>query len=91
MNTLERIQNDCEQATFLIERKQLIALTSKEERQLMTHLAGCSICRIFEKQSHMINSMVQQVITSSHGHHGRLKEDYKNRLQQQIDEFVNKR
>jgi len=85
MNGLRKIQYDCKKATFLIEKKQLTALSFREKWELKIHLTGCSICRIFEQQSMMINKMVHELFHSSTLHQSKLDEDYKKQLQRRID------
>ncbi|WP_316821736.1 hypothetical protein [Pedobacter gandavensis] len=84
MNRLKKVLYDCRQATFLIEKGELCPLTQKESIKLKLHLAACSVCRIFQKQSVMINKMIQ------HGFHIRQDEphymdkEFKAKLQEQI-------
>lgn len=89
-STLRRIQNDCRKATFLIEKKQLSSLTLREKWELRIHLAGCSICRIFEQQSKMINAMVHGLFHSSKQSMTRLDDEYREQLQHRIDKEMDK-
>lgn len=44
----------CKEATYLISKKEEGKLTLAERLKLSVHLAICSICRAFEKQSKFI-------------------------------------
>lgn len=44
----------CKEATYLISKKEEGKLTLAERLKLSVHLAICSICRAFEKQSEFI-------------------------------------
>ena len=65
MGPLKKIQYNCKKATFLIEKKMIDKLTFREKIELRIHLAGCSVCRLYQQQSEMINEMVQQLFHSS--------------------------
>lgn len=61
----ERIAYNCRKATLLIEKKQDIELTAQEKMELTLHLAGCYICRVYEEQSVLINSMMRKIFKGS--------------------------
>lgn len=61
MSYLNKILNNCKQATLLIEKKQFKKLSLREGIELHIHLAGCRFCRLYNKQSNMINDMIQQL------------------------------
>ena len=65
MGAIKKIRYNCHKATLLIEKKLIDKITFGEEIGLRIHLVGCSVCRIFGKQSHMINKMVQQLFHSA--------------------------
>ncbi|MFA6084701.1 hypothetical protein [Mucilaginibacter sp.] len=87
MNELTKIAYNCKKATFLIEKKQTGEINIREKLELKIHLAGCSICRTFEKQSLMINQMVKNLMGGADEKH--LDEDYKKHLQEIIDKKMN--
>lgn len=89
MNELKDIIYNCRKATFLIEKKQLTALTFKERVELRIHLTGCSFCRRFQKQSIGINKMVYELFHSAADREIRLDDDYKKKLQERIEEKLN--
>jgi hypothetical protein len=90
MNKLKKIQYNCKQATFLIEKKQTGRLTLREKLELKIHLAGCSVCRIFQKQSILINRLVFTLFHISHPEEKKLDDYFKRELQERIDEDLKK-
>ncbi|MFD0792008.1 hypothetical protein ACFQZX_00185 [Mucilaginibacter litoreus] len=82
---LERIAYNCRKATFLIEKKQEEKLTLREKLELKIHLAGCSICRIYEKQSVLIDLMMKKIFKENHKDI-RLDSNYKLNLQRRIND-----
>ncbi|UEG54868.1 hypothetical protein LLH06_07810 [Mucilaginibacter daejeonensis] len=90
MGELKKIAYNCKKATLLIEKKQIESLTLREKLELKIHLAGCSVCRIFEKQSVMINQMVKDLFKESAQRDIKLADDYKKELQQKIEEKLSK-
>ncbi|KIO75007.1 hypothetical protein TH53_23095 [Pedobacter lusitanus] len=90
MNELKNIIYNCRKATFLIEKKQITALTLREKVELRIHLTGCSFCRLFQKQSIGINKMVHELFHSAVHKDIRLDDDYKKKLQERIEEQLDK-
>lgn len=90
MPVLKKIIHNCKRATFLVEKKLTVGLTLRERAELRIHLYTCSVCRIFDKQSQMINQMVQQLFKSSNDSSIRLDDDSKQQLQQRIEQELNK-
>lgn len=86
MNPLSDTIYNCRKATFLIEKKQLIALTMKEHIALRIHLTGCSMCRLFQKQSLFISSMIRQGMHINKAKPAKLDDAFKTALQKKIDE-----
>jgi hypothetical protein len=86
MGVIKKIQYDCRHATYLIEKRQHTLLTIKERIQLVIHLSGCSVCRLFQRQSRWINRMLRTLFHSTHGQENRLSDEFKQQLQQKIDE-----
>lgn len=82
---LERIAYNCKKATFLIEKKQETALATREQLELKFHLAGCSICRVYQKQSILINNMMQQLFKAT-SEELKLDSSFKTSLQQHIND-----
>ncbi|MDB4923930.1 hypothetical protein [Mucilaginibacter sp.] len=90
MSYLKRIVYNCKQATLLIEKRSAGKLTFREAFELRVHLLGCSFCRIYKKQSRIINEMVQQLFRSSMQADRKLDEKFKKELQVRIEEELNK-
>jgi hypothetical protein len=90
MSYLKRIIYNCKQATFLIDKKATSRLSFREMIELRIHLYGCSFCRIYKKQSRMINEMVQELFRSSVKPEIKLDENFKNELQERIEEELSK-
>jgi ribosomal protein S3AE len=85
---LERIAYNCRKATLLIEKKQSIRLTTREKMELRIHLAGCSICRVYEQQSVLINKMMTRLFKGS-PRNIKLDSDFKENLQKRIEQKLN--
>ncbi len=90
MSILRNIRYNCKEATFLIEKKLIDKLTLREKVQLHIHLYGCSVCKVFDKQSKLINEMVKQLLANNNSETKTLDDTFKNDLQNRIDERVNK-
>jgi hypothetical protein len=84
-NRLREIQYNCRKATLLIEKKQFTPLTIGERVELRIHLAGCSLCRLFERQSIMINAMVRTLFEPGINDGTVVDDDFKKQLQNRID------
>lgn len=65
-------------------------LTFREAIELRIHLAGCSVCVLYDKQSKAINHMVKQLFNPSRPREIRLDDNFKNNLQDRIEEELNK-
>lgn len=85
MSYLKKVIYNCKQATFLIEKKSMGRISLKEYFELRLHLFGCSFCRIYKKQSRVINQMVQELFHSSMHKDYKLDETFKNELQERIE------
>ncbi len=83
MNEIKKIAYNCHQATLLIEKKQLTKLSLREKFELKLHLSGCSVCRVFQQQSMLINKLVKSYAAAKKEEI--LDEAYKKKLQEQID------
>jgi hypothetical protein len=90
MSYLKKVIYNCKQATYLIEKKSVKRLSLRESIELRIHLYGCGFCRLFSKQSQVINEMVKELFKSSMHRPIRLDDDYKKELQDRIEEELNK-
>ncbi len=86
MATLKDIRYNCKRATYLVEKKQFGAITLLERFQLSYHLAGCSVCRIYQKQSEYISQVLQKAYTDFESSQLELSTGYKAELQQMINQ-----
>ena len=90
MGPLKKIIYNCKQATLLIEKKSLGRLSLREMIELRIHLYGCSFCRLYSKQSAVINDMVQELFKNSMKREIRLDDKFKKQLQSRIEKELNK-
>jgi len=86
MGTIKKIQYNCREATYLIEKRQHKNLTWKERIHLIIHLAGCSVCRLFLRQSHQINRLMRDVFHRSANTPHSLDEKFKQEMQDKINQ-----
>lgn len=86
MGVIKKIQYNCRHATYLIEKRQHVPLSIKERIHLVIHLAGCSTCRLFQRQSRMITRMLRGLFQTSAGSERKLDEGFKQEMQQKINE-----
>lgn len=56
---IKKLVLSCKKATELIEKKQLVTLDSKEKIQLILHKKMCKICSTYEKQSELIEKVLE--------------------------------
>ncbi|QNN40213.1 zf-HC2 domain-containing protein [Pedobacter roseus] len=85
-SALKNIIYNCNQATFLIEKKLAGKITASETLQLRIHLAGCSVCKIYQQQSILIN----QVFVGFNNEDFKLDEAFKKTLKENIEKEINK-
>ncbi len=91
MGPLKKITHNCKKATFLIEKKLIGRITFREHIELRIHLFGCSVCRIYQKQTGKINEMVRQLFHNSMNTDTRLDDNFKKDLHDRIEEELNKK
>jgi hypothetical protein len=84
MDKLTKIAYNCRKATLLIEKQQMGRLTLGERVELKIHLTGCSICRMYQQQSIIINKMIKDLFNARDDHRG-LDVDFKKSLQDRIN------
>jgi len=90
MSYLKKIIYNCKKATLLIEKKSMGKINLREAIELRIHLFGCSFCRLYKKQSHVINEMVQELFRNALKQEPRLDDEFKRALQNRIEEELNK-
>jgi len=91
MNHLKKVIYNCKQATLLIEKRQIKSLSFRENIELRIHLAGCSVCQLYNKQSQIIHQMVLQLFHDTQLQVSTLSldENFKKELQNRIEEGLN--
>ncbi|WP_426669661.1 hypothetical protein ACPPVU_00160 [Mucilaginibacter sp. McL0603] len=90
MGPLKKITHNCKKATFLIEKKLIGRITLREQLELRIHLFGCSVCRIYQKQTIKITEMIRQLFNSAVNKETKLDDEFKKDLQDRIEEELNK-
>jgi hypothetical protein len=84
--TIRKIQYNCRQATYLIEKQQHASLTLRERIHLIIHLAGCSVCRLFKRQSRQIDRLMQAVFRKPNAVSHSLDDKFKQEMQEKINQ-----
>jgi hypothetical protein len=90
MSVIKKIIYNCRHATYLIEKRQFTALTLKERLHLVIHLSGCSVCRLFQRQSRLINRLVRGLFHFADPEHRKLDDKFKREMQERINERLTK-
>lgn len=90
MGELKNMIYNCREATFLIEKRLVGTITLREKVQLHIHLYGCSVCKLFNKQSIMINTMIKQLLKGGNPLEIKLDDNFKSELQHKIEDELNK-
>lgn len=72
---------NCSEATMLMAKKEEDKLSLKGRIQLAMHVSMCSLCRKFEKQSHLIGDESKHVHSEE-----KLSSDVKGRIMRMIEE-----
>ncbi len=60
MNWLKNIQYNCKLATLLIEKREHGGLSAAQAISLRIHLAGCSVCRLYQTQSLLLGAAARK-------------------------------
>jgi len=68
----------------------LSKLCFRETIELRIHLYGCSFCKLYKRQSRIINDMVQELFHNSMQPNLKLKDDFKKELQERIERELSK-
>lgn len=90
MGPLKKITHNCKKATFLIEKKLIGRITLREQLELQIHLFGCSVCRIYQKQTIKISEMIRQLFHNAVNKGTKLDDEFKKDLQDRIEDGLNK-
>jgi hypothetical protein len=81
---------DCHRATYLIEKGQHVPLSPRERIALLIHLNACSVCRLFRRQSRLINRAMHGLFKASAAHTHSLDESIKREMQEKINDRLPK-
>ncbi len=85
------INTNCEKATFLIEKQQVSKISFIEIIFLKIHLAVCSVCRIYKRQSLIISQVAHKLFQPSTHTSFKLDDESKKEMQHRIDEKLGKK
>ena len=91
MSELKKVIYNCRKATYLIDKRLIGSISFRESVELRIHLIGCSVCRIYGVQSQKINEMIRQMVKVKNQPDIKLDEDFKETLQAQIEDQLNKK
>ena len=86
-----KISNNCKKATFLIDKKNLEGISFLQHMELRIHLAGCSICRLYQKQSQAIDKLVDNFYHTNTSTEFALDEEFKEFLEKAISKELKKK
>ncbi len=81
---LNKIRNNCKKATFLINKKNVEGIIVIQQIELHIHLAGCSLCRLYDNQSRIINHLMRQFNPNDLHTELRLNEEFKKAIGEDI-------
>lgn len=83
----------CEQAAFLVSKKQHVRLNLRESISLRVHFMMCKICKIYEKEIRLISEKIRafrRTEKSGMEPHVKLPEEKKQELSQRLKNALNK-
>lgn len=86
MNALKKIAYNCRRATFLIEKQNLSGISIKQQYELKFHLAGCSVCQLFQQQSLLIDRIVKNHFFTEEANLPNLDTNFKQSLKRRIED-----
>lgn len=90
MGVIKKIQYDCRSATYLIEKSQQVPLSLGERIRLFIHLRGCSVCRLFRRQSAIINKAMHSLFQAADTRPHSLDDAAKRAMQEKINERLSR-
>lgn len=90
MGNIKKIETNCEKATYIIEKRKLTVISPREDIELKIHLSGCEACRIFQRQSNLIDQVALTIFNRPINEELTLNEQYKKDLQARIDNKLGK-
>jgi len=90
MGYLRKVQYNCKKATYLLDKKLTDSISIRDHIELYIHLLGCSVCKLYAKQTRVISEMVKQLLHISEPTPAKLDDDFKKMLQDRIESELNK-
>jgi len=91
MSRLKSVVYNCRKATFLIDKKMNGKISFRESMELRIHLLGCDVCSLYVKQSGKIDEMIKALLKTPTQSGLRLGDSFKNGMQAEIEEQLNKK
>ncbi len=87
---MTRIMLDCDKATLLISKKEVVELKCIERTKLKMHLITCKYCRRFAEQSKFISNHISSMsVIDPNNLKLKLTDSQKADLQKNIDDQLN--
>ena len=77
MKLMNKLMLSCKRATELIEKKMVVKLSCVESLQLTVHKGVCSACKVYEKQSLLIDQSIKRISESQQNETPKLSEESK--------------
>jgi len=90
MGYLKKVQYNCKKATFLLDKKMTDRISIRDHVELYIHLLGCSVCKLYGKQTRIISEMVRQLLHITEPVKTELDDNFKKELQERIESELNK-
>lgn len=81
MEWYKKIANNCRKATFFMEKKKFSAISPLQQIELRIHLFGCSVCRLYDRQSWILDGLLRQYEPGNVPQDQRLSDEFKKALE----------
>jgi hypothetical protein len=91
MDPYTKIKYNCRMATFLIEKGHHKPLTIRENVLLRIHLFTCPFCRLYKKQSALLEKFISNFFAYKKGQHFNMSAHYKSELNKLIAKKIKNR
>jgi len=90
MGYLKKVQHNCKKATFLLDKKLTDRISIRDHIELYIHLLGCSVCKLYSKQTRIISQLIRQLLHHAEPVKTELDDNFKKELQERIETELNK-
>lgn len=87
---MNKLMLSCEDATLLVSIKAFRKLKMMERIQLRLHLLACVYCKRFDKQNHLIDHGINELLKNGHSHLECMPTEKKEALQRAIDQTIDR-